>query len=263
MYTSWGFRKREIVRSAVVTGVVNIMAKLFLPVVALVLLAATGEPSDWVWPSALIGFVLLVASTVLFTLVLRREGLARQIGSAVSGSASWLRRAVGRAAVPGWGDVAVRFRSQTIDLLRRRWILLTTATLVSQLSVYLVLLVALRVVGTPQSDVGWVQALAAFAIVRLASSVPILPGNVGLAELGYIGALVLVGGQRDAVVAAVLLFRFLTFYAQIPIGAVTYVVWRRNRSWRKGQGERQRPTVLEDGTTGSQAAGSLEAAASR
>jgi uncharacterized membrane protein YbhN (UPF0104 family) len=233
MYTSWGFRKPEIVRSAIVTGIVNMLAKLALPVVAVVLLVIRGEPSDWVLPTALVGLSMFVGGMVLFTLVLRRERFARQIGSAVGGAASWFLRLVGRTSAREWGDVAVRFRSQTIELLRRRWPVLALATLVSHLSVYLVLLVALRVVGIPQSDVGWAQALAVFAIVRLASSFPILPGNVGLAELGYIGGLVLVGGDRTSVVAAVLLFRFLTFYAQIPIGAITYVLWTRSRRPRR------------------------------
>jgi uncharacterized protein (TIRG00374 family) len=233
MYTSWGFRKREIVRSAIVTGIVNMLAKMVLPVVAVVLLVIRGEPSDWVLPTALVGFSMFVGGMVLFTLVLRRERFARQIGSAVGRAVSWFLRLVGRTSAREWGDVAVRFRSQTIELLRRRWPVLALATLVSHVSVYLVLLVALRVVGIPQSHVGWAQALAVFAIVRLASSFPILPGNVGLAELGYIGGLVLVGGDRTSVVAAVLLFRFLTFYAQIPIGAITYLLWTRSRRPRR------------------------------
>ena len=34
-------------------------------------------------------------------------------------------------------------------------------------------------------------------------------------------------------VAAVLLFRALTYGLRIPIGAFTYVIWRRKRSWRQ------------------------------
>ena len=35
------------------------------------------------------------------------------------------------------------------------------------------------------------------------------------------------------VTAAVLVFRALTYGIQIPLGALTYVVWRTNTSWRK------------------------------
>src|SRR5438034_201160 len=52
-------------------------------------------------------------------------------------------------------------------------------------------------------------------------------GIVGLAELGYIGGLLLAGGDRTHVVAAVLVFRVLTYFLQIPLGGITYVLWRR------------------------------------
>ena len=35
------------------------------------------------------------------------------------------------------------------------------------------------------------------------------------------------------VTAAVLVFRALTYGVQIPLGAITYVIWRVNTSWRK------------------------------
>jgi hypothetical protein len=33
--------------------------------------------------------------------------------------------------------------------------------------------------------------------------------------------------------AATLLFRLLTYGLEIPLGAVTYLIWQRKRSWRK------------------------------
>jgi uncharacterized membrane protein YbhN (UPF0104 family) len=35
------------------------------------------------------------------------------------------------------------------------------------------------------------------------------------------------------VVAAVLLFRVLTYGIQIPIGGFTYLIWRAKSSWRR------------------------------
>jgi hypothetical protein len=39
--------------------------------------------------------------------------------------------------------------------------------------------------------------------------------------------------RRDQAVAAALLFRLLTYVLQIPLGGVTYLIWQRNKSWRK------------------------------
>jgi uncharacterized protein (TIRG00374 family) len=80
--------------------------------------------------------------------------------------------------------------------------------------------------------VGWVEVLAVFAFVRLLSALPVTPGGVGVVELGLTAGLVAAGGNRAKVVAAVLVFRALTYLLPIPVGVLTYVVWRRKSSWR-------------------------------
>jgi putative heme transporter len=75
-------------------------------------------------------------------------------------------------------------------------------------------------------DMSWLEALAAFALVRLVTALPITPGGLGLVELGLVAALVLAGGARAPVVAAVLVFRFLTLIVQVPIGGIAYLGWR-------------------------------------
>jgi hypothetical protein len=37
---------------------------------------------------------------------------------------------------------------------------------------------------------------------------------------------------KAQVAAAVFMFRFLTYGIQIPLGAVTYMIWRRKEGWR-------------------------------
>jgi uncharacterized membrane protein YbhN (UPF0104 family) len=78
------------------------------------------------------------------------------------------------------------------------------------------------------------EAFAVYAFSRLLSAVPITPGGVGLIDLGYIGGLTAFSGQeKAAIVAAVLLFRALTYALQIPIGAFTYIIWRVKSDWRR------------------------------
>jgi uncharacterized membrane protein YbhN (UPF0104 family) len=48
------------------------------------------------------------------------------------------------------------------------------------------------------------------------------------------------------VVAAVLVFRFLTYYVQIPIGALTYVAWRRKRGWQNEARSSNDPAPVVD-----------------
>ena len=104
----------------------------------------------------------------------------------------------------------------------------------SHASLFLVLLVALRHVGVSEAEVSVGGALGAFAVARLLTALPITPGGLGIIELGLTAALVVAGGPKVPVVAAVLVFRALTYLLQIPFGAVTYLLWQHRRSWRRG-----------------------------
>jgi uncharacterized membrane protein YbhN (UPF0104 family) len=232
MLSSWGFRRTDIALMVLVTGIWSTFAKLALPAVALPLLFVTGDQSTGMAAGALVGGAVLLGATIILVASVWSERLAGAIGSVLSVAVSAFRRILRRPPVTPWTAMAIRFRARLLALLRRRWAVLTVATLISHLSVFLVFLLAVRFVGIPESGVSWTQTLAVFALVRLGSAVPIIPGNVGLAELGYVAGLVLAGGDRPHSVAAVLVFRALTYYAQVPIGGATYVVWRRRVGWR-------------------------------
>ncbi|MDH3294559.1 MAG: lysylphosphatidylglycerol synthase domain-containing protein [Acidimicrobiia bacterium] len=235
MYRSWGFTPGEIARSVVVSGIWNNFMKLGFPVVALGLLAIEGGVSAALVGAALTGIAVLVASVVFFALLLRSDHLARVIGERAGRIVSRPRRLLGRSPVTTWGDTVVRFRGDTIDLVASRWPVLTLSAFVSHLSLAIVLLTALRLVGSGQDTVSWIAVLAAFAFVRLISALPITPGGVGVVELGYVAALTigLESPERAGVVAGVLMFRFLTYFLPIPFGLLAYLFWRSNRSWRR------------------------------
>jgi uncharacterized membrane protein YbhN (UPF0104 family) len=208
MYSSWGFTVGEIVLSVLVSGIWNTFVKLGMPVIAVALLAVYGQASASLLTASLIGVALLVAAVVCFALMLKEERLARAIGSRVGAIMAGAYRLVRRTWDRDWGSAAVDFRRRTIGLLEGRWLMLTIATLVSHLSLFLVLLVALRHVGVSERDVSTVQAFAAFAFARLISALPITPGGVGVVELGYVAALSvgLPASMRAEVVAATLVF---------------------------------------------------------
>jgi uncharacterized membrane protein YbhN (UPF0104 family) len=233
MYTSWGFSPASIALSTLLTGIVNMSFKFLLPLVSLAALALNGESDSELLSTAVAGVVVVLATSAILAAMLRRERFAYRIGVLVGGVASFLLRLVRRRAVGEWGDAALRFRTRLIQVLRERGLLLATAEVVSQLSLFLVFLASLRFVGVPDSLVSWAQVLTVFAFVRLGTSIPVIPGNVGIVELGYIGGLALAGAPREEAVAAVLVFRLLTFFLQIPLGAFTYAVWRRRHSWRR------------------------------
>jgi uncharacterized protein (TIRG00374 family) len=163
--------------------------------------------------------------------------LARRVASAVEGGVSRIRRLVRRGPVTGWAERASAFRTETIDLLGRRWLALTASTVVSHLSLFAVLMVALRHVGVSAAEVSTAEVLGAFAFVRLISALPVTPGGLGVVELGLTAALVVAGGNEESVVAGVLVYRALTYLFPIPLGALTYLWWRRRGGRRPAPAE--------------------------
>ena len=257
MFRSWGFRTSEIALATIVTGVWNSFAKLGLPVVALAMLAVTGESNSALLIPTVIGVLVLIAAVALFAMMLWKKAFARRIGAGLGRVVSAFRRLFRKPSVE-WADAAVRFRKQTIGLVSKRWLPLTLSTVVSHICLYLVLLLALRHVGVSEEELSWSQTLAVFALVRLLSALPITPGGVGLVELGYIGGLYVAADPgtgaaaeafRAQIAAGALTFRALTYGAQIPLGMFTYLIWQRKKSWRKPvpAEDEDRPVEQRDG----------------
>ena len=233
MIHSWGFRRSIVTLALLISGVWNNFAKLALPVLALVALALQGEAGVGRLLAAALGVGALVVAIALFGLALRTEEAAARIGRFASRVGALPLRVVRRPAPTGWDVAVTRFREKTIDLLRTRWWSISLATIVGHLSLFLVLLVALRNIGVSEDDVGWAEVLAVFAFARLVTAVPLTPGGLGVVELALTSGLVAAGGDREEVVAAVLVYRFLTYVLPIPLGVLSYVFWRRNTSWRR------------------------------
>jgi uncharacterized membrane protein YbhN (UPF0104 family) len=254
MFRSWGFTASQITLLLSTTGIWNIFMKLGLPIVALGILAIAGQASAPLLVPALVGLAIFAAAVVLFALVLSRREFARSIGERLGGAWSWLRALAHRPAVDEWGERAVRFRDETVALVARRWPALTATTVVSHLALWFVLLASLRAIGVSSAEVSWVDVLAVFAFARLLSAAPITPGGVGVVELALIGGLYAVGRTHATVsvgvlnaqiTAAVLLFRALTYGIQIPLGAVTYLIWQHRKRWRRPVSTPDVPPIAE------------------
>jgi len=227
MLGSWGYSRSKSTTAVLVSGVWNSFIKLGMPVLALALVALQGSATKGRVTAVLAGIGGLAAAIVVFALMLRSEEMARRFGLLAGRVASRVLQLVGRPAVHGWELATTKFRTRTRDLLQRGWVPITVASLVSHLSLYLVLLVALRDVGVSDAEVSWAQVLAAFAFARLATAIPYTPGGLGVVEAVLIATLSAAGGDRVKVTAAVLVYRALTWALPIVVGAATYLWWRR------------------------------------
>jgi len=83
------------------------------------------------------------------------------------------------------------------------------------------------------AGVPWRGLLLAYGAGQLASILPITPGGLGVVEGSLTVALVTFGGAQDSTVAAVLVYRLISFWLMLPVGWASWgtltLAGRRNR----------------------------------
>src|SRR5512133_2721822 len=229
MLRSWGFRRQDVTLAVALTGTWNQFVMLGLPSLGLALLTIAGEHHTLLKTVALIALGVFVIAAASYAAGLSSRRLARWAGNLSARIVSWGLRIFRRGPVSWTGETFAGFRAEAVGLLRRRWYLLTAATLAGQLTVFLVLLACLRVFDVPPGQVSVIEAFAAWSLIRLLGSIPITPGGLGIVELGLTTALVGFGGGNAEVVTAVLVYRFLTIVPTLLLGLLAGATWKRHR----------------------------------
>lgn len=76
-------------------------------------------------------------------------------------------------------------------------------------------------------DVGLVALVTVYLTVQLVRQVPISPGGIGVVEVALLAGLVSAGAPEGPAAAAMLVYRLLSCWMIIPLGALTYATLRR------------------------------------
>jgi putative heme transporter len=229
MLRSWGFGAGPVALAVAVTGIWNQLANLFFPIAALILLTGVDQSHPALRTAAFIALAALVVLIVAFVAALSSRAQARRFGDLAARLVTRVLLVFRRGPVGWGGESFARFRGRALGLLRRRWHVLTIATLVGHLAVFVVLLACLRVVGVSSTEISWIQAFAAWSLVRILGAIPLTPGGVGIVEVGLSGALVAFGTSNAEAVAATLLYRALTILPTLGLGMFAAATWRSHR----------------------------------
>lgn len=228
MLASWGIGTQDFVRYTLVSGLWNVFARLSLPVIALFAAVVSGK-SGGVPPVAAYcgaGALLVIAAGLRF--LLRSQRCALRTGQVLQAIETLGCRLARRRPSRRMANGLLSFRADTSAMLAERGIRITVTTVLANIAFWLVLLACLRASGLTQEQVSWQASLAAFAVVRLMTVLPLTPGGLGIVELGLTAPLIvgLGSGASARVAAAVLLYRALTYLPSLPLGAVAYAWWR-------------------------------------
>ena len=228
---SWGFSRGAIGISIVLGGVFATAGKVLVPMIGLAaLLIEGGTVSSGLRNTALIGVLTLVAILAVFVIVLVSPGAARRVGGWIESSAEAVLRLFRRPRKLGWDVAVAHLRDQTRSVVSTGWLSMTLGTL-GYFTIYFVMFwICLASCGLV---IGVGSMLAAFALGRLLTSIPVTPGGLGLVEAGSVALLVALGADPAQAASGVLLFSIFTHVIEIPFGITAWLVWlwgRRGRS---------------------------------
>ena len=100
-----------------------------------------------------------------------------------------------------------------------------TAAAANRMFDYAALVAALVVFGAQARPS---EVLLAYAVAQALALIPITPGGLGFVESGLTTLLILIGISADQAVVGTLLYRLVSFWLPIPIGALAWAGWRIN-----------------------------------
>lgn len=206
-------------------GAVFVTASVSLALVAcagLAIAGAEGAGFDLVWVT--IG--VFAAAAALGALFLQRRVLVWLAASVVRGSARLIHWPPKEAAdrIENLVDRLSLIRLSSVQVTSvigwglANWMLDCTCLALS--------FMAVRVA------VPWKALLLAYGAGQLAANLPITPGGLGVVEGSLTIAFVAFGGIETETVAAVLLYRIISFWGELPVGWATWgaITWGHRRS---------------------------------
>ncbi|MEN8235645.1 MAG: YbhN family protein [Actinomycetota bacterium] len=231
MLGSYGFGAAETTAAIGITSTFNTFVTLSLPVLGAVGLIAIGEGTQLAYVLAAIGLAIVVAIIVVLAMVFRSESSARRLGGFGDRVVAWLFGILKKE--PGFGvtDWVVDFRNSTVDVIRQGWLKITATNYFQQIMQFLILWAAVYAIqGGTSAPVSFVEAFVAYAFGRLASFVPVTPGGLGTVDAAMTGILVAFGAASSDALAAVMVWRALSYFPQVFLGIGAFLYWRRREA---------------------------------
>jgi uncharacterized membrane protein YbhN (UPF0104 family) len=226
-FRSWGFPRRDISTSIIVTGVWNILARMILPVTALIaLLVAGGALPAVLVRGGLIGAAAGLALLALFIAALASENVTRTIGQALNRVLRPLSRRITSLHEVAVDELITDQRARIVGVVRRRWIKMTFGIVAFFAVFYVLFWQCLNVVGLRMT---FSHMFAAYAMGRLLSAIGITPGGVGVTEGGAVAVLVAFGADPTQALSGTVLFSLFAHVMEVPLGALAYLGWAASK----------------------------------
>jgi putative heme transporter len=210
MLRSWGYNRVQITAFATVSNLIVALVKVFIGISGIVALAfmpqVASQLSRPTSPGAIATMCGILAALVV----------------GIVCAAKWWHGPLRSTLVDG----ARQLWAQCAHVLRRGWAGFAVGGLGYPMLQVLLLwscLVALQV------NVSFGAVVAAYAVERLLTLIPLTPGGVGVVETAATGVLIGFGADPGGAAAGVILFRVFSYLVEIPLGAVVAAAWFAQR----------------------------------
>ena len=235
MYRSWGFGVERTMLGIVLSGLFDNIVKFSLPAIAVIVFALSGQDlGDIVW-IAIIALGVLIVGAVVVVGMIRSEAFTMWIAERTERIANWGLGKIKRNPIEGLSEQVVGFRDLAIDIVRERGLAALFYSATGKLWAFVILTLALRIVGLDDSVLSLGQIFVVWVIVLLIPAIPITPGGIGIAAVAYIWLFTQIAGDQfsNTIAAGIVLFRLAQWFLPIPIGWAAVGLWRRQIT--KGQ----------------------------
>jgi uncharacterized protein (TIRG00374 family) len=215
--------------ASAISTVFNLFATLTMPILGVLALLATGQVRWHYALIAVVGSVAVIVSVAAMAAILRSEAGARRVGRLADRYANAVSRRLRHGRTIDVAGKVLDFRSDVVHVLRKRWPVVIGSTLLPQISLWLILLLAVETLEHGVHGdfrVTWAESLAAFSFAAILSYVPVSAGGLGTVDAGLTGLLTAFGATGSQALAADVVWRAATFVPQVITGALTFLSWR-------------------------------------
>jgi uncharacterized protein (TIRG00374 family) len=221
-----------VARALTAVGLLSTAVLLSLPVLTVPALIVGPPPARQLQLGLLVSLVLAVVIVALGVAVLTWTSSVSFVGRMAG---HLLKHVRGSVTPDSAAEALVAQRDRVAEVFERRWVRALGAGAAHRMLDYAALVAALYAVGVEARPS---EVLLAYVVSMALAMVPLTPGGLGFVETGLTAMLVLVGAGADQAVLATLLYRLVSFWLPIPVGALAWAGWRLRRRGRPAE----RPT---------------------
>ena len=207
-------------------GLLTTAVLLTLPVITVPALVIGPPPAHELQLGLVVSMVLAVVIVGLGVTALTWPRSVAFVGRLAGRVAHPMKRSLTPDSV---ADQLLVQRARVRATYSGRWMRAVFAAAANRMFDYAALVAALTVFGAHARPS---EVLLAYVVAQALAMIPITPGGLGFVESGLTALLIVIGVSADTAVIGTLLYRLVSFWLPIPVGALAWAGWHLHAATR-------------------------------